>query len=647
MKCRVMKTGRVIAAVLMITLLLAVDVFAAISKITVVDEMSGTGSVRYTESIIDTEEDASLTIYKYEYNGDETVDSDGNYTAGLPDGAVALDGVTYTYYKIAAIVMSNDGDQITGMKYDVTSEAAAYLKLVEPGLYTGKELTDALDKVNTNQSDKAALEAWINASGTAMAPTNGGRTFASGMELGLYLVAETDVPAKVTMRANPFLVSLPMTNASDVVSGEGADRKTYPAESLWQYDVIVQPKNTTEQPDLDKNIVEGESLSKVDTVGIGDTVTYQIRADIPKNIANMSKYEISDTMTSGLTFSGFEKMKITVDGQNVSAAEQIVPGTDGATFTVKFISTDGSTNTLSAYPGKEVIITYEAVLNENAILTSDGNPNTAKLVYNHNAGLDSSDKDVTVEDVPQPKVYTYGIEWTKLDEQGNPLKDVEFEIYRGEETSPLTVREAAPTDVRTSTAERAYYADASASETTLTTGSDGKIYVYGLAPGTYYLKETKTVKGYTLLPDRIKVVLTEERTATEDAVNGTYLKPEPGVEYYRLRPDGTYALFTNLSKADSKGFVNFGTPDVYVKSDSGFVKPVLYSMTVGLNHKDAEPYTVSDYEMKVSFTVQNNASFDLPRTGGAGVPIFIGGGIVIALAAAGLIIVNKKKRAVR
>lgn len=57
-----------------------------------------------------------------------------------------------------------------------------------------------------------ALEAEANQSGTAMSLTDDitGTTSVDGLELGLYLVVETEVPENVTSTVTPFLVSLLM-----------------------------------------------------------------------------------------------------------------------------------------------------------------------------------------------------------------------------------------------------------------------------------------------------------------------------------------------------------------------------------------------------------------------------------------------------
>ena len=53
----------------------------------------------------------------------------------------------------------------------------------------------------------------------------------NSLELGLYVVVETATPDKVTSPVKPFLVSVPMTKASNL--------------NEWLYDIHVYPKNGT------------------------------------------------------------------------------------------------------------------------------------------------------------------------------------------------------------------------------------------------------------------------------------------------------------------------------------------------------------------------------------------------------------------
>lgn len=637
MKNKARNLSSAIIAAILITMMIAMNAFAAAGDLITVTGSNG-DEIRYTEGIIDENMKTSLAVYKYNYNGENPTTGDAHYTSVLPEGAVPLKGVTFTYYRIADLVQETDGSQTVGLKFKVNEAAAGALKITA-GEYTSDELTEVLKGFTADgaEDQKWTLEDWVEANGTAMPATDeNGKSKVESLDQGLYLIAETDVPSDVTVRCDPFLVSLPMTNVADVA----ANGNTYVKGTLWQYDVTVQPKNKVEKPDIDKEIIDGDNSDKFDNIGIGDTVTYQIRADIPNHIPKMSKYNISDKMSAGLTFQGIQSIQ--VDGTDITGMNMLTPGLDGATFTLEFIH--GDTNALAAYPGKEVLITYTAILNENAIVTEEGNPNEVKLDYNHNSSSDS--KDSTVEPIKDPVVYTYGIDLMKVDENGNPLAGVEFELYLGDKTTLVTVTEKLSSNPAYADV-RSYYPNKNSQDTKIITGANGKAYIYGLAPGVYYLKETKAAPNHNLLPDPIKVEIKEELTYTESAEQGTYLKlPAENVpQYYRKRFNGEYVPFVDLSSKAGE-WVNFGTNQVYVLNGDTYTQVEgLCVVTAKANVDVAAPFGASG--MNVLLKIQNDSSFKLPETGGVGTYIFVAGGIIIALAAVGLILVNRKKRAGR
>ena len=162
---------------------------------------------------IDTSKDVSLTIHKYEYNGNLKPDGTGSATdeSNVPtgeNGAKPLPGVQFTIWKVANL------DAYYG-------KDGAKLPTVGNFVLTGKGTEAKLSKDGT--------EIEKTASGVT---DNDGKIIFKGRDItqGLYYVSETNAPANVTGKTDDFLVSLPMTNA------EGDD---------WIYDVHVFPKNKT------------------------------------------------------------------------------------------------------------------------------------------------------------------------------------------------------------------------------------------------------------------------------------------------------------------------------------------------------------------------------------------------------------------
>lgn len=162
---------------------------------------------------INTDEEVSLTIYKYEYNGDKKPEGTGsaedkkNVPSG--DGANPLPGVQFTIWKVANL------DSYYGV--DAALPKVENFELTGKG--DGAELKRAGDTIPIPKTDFGVTD-------------SEGKIIFKGNKIkqGLYYVSETDAPANVTGKTKDFLVSLPMTNAT------GDD---------WIYDVHVFPKNQT------------------------------------------------------------------------------------------------------------------------------------------------------------------------------------------------------------------------------------------------------------------------------------------------------------------------------------------------------------------------------------------------------------------
>ena len=163
-----------------------------------------------TDATIDTTQKGSITIHKYEYNGDGGQTGTGETSDTVPSGAKALADAGFTIYKIA------DVDDLTSYYSTNPSE---------------------LPNVNTYVTQDTTTKKWsINAAyettkvGEEKKTDDQGEVIFDTLEIGFYVVVETTSPDKVTEPVKPFIVSLPMTT-------KDGDK--------WLYDVNVYPKNST------------------------------------------------------------------------------------------------------------------------------------------------------------------------------------------------------------------------------------------------------------------------------------------------------------------------------------------------------------------------------------------------------------------
>lgn len=147
---------------------------------------------------IDENQKGSITIHKYEYNG---------------EGGETGTGETSDANKVP----TEGAEPLANVKFKIT-------KIAELDAYYGKD-SGKLPSVEEAQSIAATkTDSVEKATGS-----DGVATF-DNLSLGLYLVQETEAPAQITGRVGDFLVSVPMTNAT------GDD---------WLYAVHVYPKNSS------------------------------------------------------------------------------------------------------------------------------------------------------------------------------------------------------------------------------------------------------------------------------------------------------------------------------------------------------------------------------------------------------------------
>lgn len=266
----------------------------------------------------------------------------------------------------------------------------------------------------------------------------------------------------------------------------------------------------------------------INSADIGDIISYKIVAYVPRVINKLNTFVISDNMDEGLTFvnnsisiKGKERILDQANQEMVSLSEEI----DSEITSEDYVLTSGEHSWSLEFTeqGKEKLmkyesleITYNAILNSNAVANSSGNNNKAILEYSNivNVKYDETpnpdDTDKESRDENDAKVYTGGFNLEKhaLSRDGELLGGAVFKIA----TSEVEARKGN------------FIKDANGNEIVLTTGNGengtelGKVSYKGLSYGTYYLLEVQAptyeengeVKYYNLLKDPIKIAVGED-----------------------------------------------------------------------------------------------------------------------------------------
>ena len=582
------------------------------------------------EPTIDPAKKASLSIYKYDItkaSADGVWDAESYVSIGLHDDTVidklskyAIQGVEFTYLRVADITMNSevmDGQRTVGVLYGFDSSDRSTAVLSAIGL-TGADAHKIDNGINYFTSDmlnnklstalaanattvKNALETAVKNGGVAMTETDAtGHASADQLEQGLYLVVETRVPENVTSTCNPFLISLPMTT----VDG-----------SEWNYDVTVYPKNQTSNSDLKKTVRESKSstgknngsltdikdgFEHTATASVGDIVDYQIISTLPtitSKASSLSEYTYVDTLSKGIKYN---KNDVVIEFfKDAGCTDKITAwAEDSGKFTVTY---DDTANTMTikmteiglaeineatsvytdsvkrGYSDCTMRITYAATLTADAKMGDTDNPNEVELTWRRT----NSTYFDTLNDCCH--VYTYGVDVLKQfsDGKGN-IQNVKFNLHNDTDNCYIIA------DLK----DGIYYTKGVTTKksdaTTFVPNGSGHIIVKGLEDDAYSLTEIATDKGYVLLKESVKIVITTKE-------NGA------------------------CEKCGAK----------------------LLTASATVNGKDV---TMTDGNAIVPLTVINNPGFDLPKTGGYGTWMFTIGGVALLGAAAFIVVKSRKHK---
>ncbi len=580
--------------------------------------------------IIDPGKKAALNIYKYDITAaskDGAWDVESYVSTGLHDDAVidklakyAIQGVEFTYLRVADIAMNNevvDGQRQVGVLYGFDSSGRSTAVLSAIGLtaadahktagginyFTSDMLNNKLAAALTANATtvKNALEVAVKNGGVAMTETDAtGHTSASNMEQGLYLVVETRVPENVTSTCNPFFVSLPMTTI------DGA---------AWNYDVTVYPKNQTGNPDLEKTVREAKnstgkntgSLTDIKdgyehtaTASVGDVVDYQIISTLPtitSKASSLSEYTYVDTLSKGIRYNKNDVVieffkdagctdkiatwavnsgKFTV-GYDDTANTMTIRMTDTGLSEINEAATVYTDSVKRGYSDCTMRISYAATLTADAKMGDADNPNEVVLTWKRtNTTYFDTLKDCC-------HVYTYGIDVLKqFSDNGGNVRNVKFRLHNDTDDVFMIA------DLKDGVYYAKGFAAKKADATTFVPNSGGHIVVKGLEDDAYSLTEIATDKGYVLLKEAVKIVITTKE-------NGA------------------------CEKCGAK----------------------LLTASATVNGKDV---TMTEGNAIVPLTITNNPGFDLPKTGGRGVWMYTGGGVLLLGAAVFIVIRSRKHK---
>lgn len=265
-------------------------------------------------------------------------------------------------------------------------------------------------------------------------------------------------------------------------------------------DVTITEKNG--QPTIEKKVKSHyDGWAEKNTAKIGDTVEFKIVVHVE---AGAQSYKVADTMSDGLTFNS-SSLKVTYKDAPATANSDytLEPGKNGTTFTLTF-----KDSYVADKVGEAIVVTYNATLNDKAVVT--GNKNKATLGYGTNKTVES-----------ETTTYTYEFDLVKVDGATKKLLNgAEFKLYDAENGGSVIKVVPVAGGYRVANGDETGAVD--------TIKVNGKVHISGLDKTTYWLEETKAPDGYNMLTERKPVSLTNGSNNTT-LTSSTWSEADHGV----------------------------------------------------------------------------------------------------------------------
>ncbi len=492
------------------------------------------------------------------------------------------EGINYDFYKVLDLTWRSGADNQEGTADDIYNYTvvSAYDNLFKDVLKISGWGTTV-----TTDSDKAkAVSAYFEG-----VEDNAAKLYDFAREVKKYadtnhLSPDYSIPASNTLTG---AVTISNVDYGYYVMVPADESGALDRGSIFSLDTVTP--NTTIQdktysPTIEKKIKEGANLVDANSAAIGDVVNYRLTTEVPKmNGYTKYTFKITDNLSAGLKFaSGFAKKDVTVT----------IGGAAFSAFTVNVETNNDGTSTLeidfsdfigsASKAGQTILVDYSAIVDDDAVIGTNGNPNDVYLTYSNNPSVETSTDDTIIDEV---KTYVAGFQFTKVDEQGRAIDGASFKLV-GDNLDKVIVKigNGNKTTVDLSTSK----------EYSVTTDTTGKVLFEGLKEGTYTLTEVQAPNGYLALNEPITITIT---------------CTEPAEVVYGENTQCTFAVNGNKATSIENGVVS-----------------ALSDQTTGV----------------MKFNIINRTQSGLPATGATGFLTFLGIGVLVI--AAGVVLASKKNK---
>ena len=476
-------------------------------------------------------------------------------------------------------------------------------------------------------------------------------------------------------------------------------------------DVTINAKDTSLTPD--KEILGGETNVKAGTAAIGDTVTFQVAIDVPDttNYKDHFVFVMNDKLDPGMTFMGVKDVEIyDPDDVDKTANYKIKAGATPLTtlnasgYTVTAKTGDGEYSEYTApattkdaveaaggqnikvvfnnfktlaetqipnsdpaenYIGKVLVVTYTAVVNDDATFGPTANKNEVEFVYSNDPNHDytgdepgSSDPTGTSPE-SVTKTYVSALEIYKYETENGNKKDLPGATFKVTGTDVLNfVKVTGETYITKDDF------DAAESGTYTRVGTD--IY-YKLLDGNYTTTVAgSTVDGTTINDTQyVKPIVAYVKVKVDDLVTekaadytATATSNDDGLIEFKGLNAGTYTIEETIAP-DGYNKIEGTSTLVIAWTDPAAIEAIderertdaqkaqLANGGFYLDGAEAGKFTITtssddDNVATVHFEIENNKGTNLPSTGGIGTTIFYMIGAILVIGS-GIVLVTRRR----
>ena len=529
----------------------------------------------------------------------------------------AVAGHTYKAYQILAGNTANGKLSNIAWGNGITPDGQA-------ALYSEYNLTEG------NQTAEKVAEAVVDSTADTAATLGDSQAIRFANAVGTNV--ETSNGKTGTLEGTTYTIS-DLEDGYYLIVDEGNPASRYMIQLVGNAEV----NNKADQPTVDKDIVVKADGTTADynTAQIGDTETFKLTSSVPEYAGYKEYYlEFRDTLSKGLAY---VDNSVTVKIGNTGLDPDTANNKNG--YSVSATVNDDETTTLVIHlndlvsreytVGAPIVVTYSAVVDDDAVIGNAGNTNSVKVAYSHDplqsgeGTPDNGDEEGGNDGLlngesaaSTTKTFVTELDLTKvIADTETPLEGAVFNVEASTINKVLitgtrfvekadgtfykltdgTYTEKAPTEATnnqydntaTKYAKEAY-GNASVQETAdeafqVVSDTNGKVKVTGLKEGTYTITEVQAPDGYNKLANPITIVITSN--------------------------------INTISSADE----------------------FAWSATV-----DGEDVTTKNANGSLTYNIENKAGTILPSTGGIGTYIVVIAGL--AIVAAGVILMTKRNK---